>query len=47
MLAFLLLAIAFLCFVLAAFGVSAGPVNLIALGLACWILIPLMAAWPG
>lgn len=43
---FLLLLIGFICFTLAAVGVSASRVNLVALGLACWILIPLIAAFP-
>jgi len=46
-LTFLLLLLGLICFVLAAVGVSAARVNLIALGLAFWILIPLMGAWPG
>jgi hypothetical protein len=46
-LAFLLLLLAFICFALAAVGVTSAWVNLIALGLAFWVLIPLIAAWPG
>lgn len=38
----LLYLVSFICFVLAAFGVAA-RVNLIAVGLACWVLIPLIA----
>jgi hypothetical protein len=44
---FLLLLAAFICFILAAFGVRArwaARVNLIALGLALWILIFLIEA---
>jgi hypothetical protein len=33
-----LLIVAFICFVLAAIGIPAGRVNLVALGLACWVL---------
>lgn len=46
MLTFILLLLGFVCFVLAAFGVPS-RINLIAAGLACWILVPLIAAWPG
>jgi hypothetical protein len=35
---FLLLVLAFICFVLAAFGVNLGRVGLLPLGLACWVL---------
>ena len=42
---FLLYLIGFICFVLAALGVLA-RVNLIAVGLACWILVSVIAAWP-
>ncbi|HEV3400148.1 MAG TPA: hypothetical protein VHS79_07080 [Actinomycetes bacterium] len=44
---FLLYLIAFACFLLAAFGARtrwAGRVNLIGLGLACWVFILLVAA---
>ena len=44
---FLLYLIAFACFLLAAFGARAplaGRINLIGLGLACWVFIPLVAA---
>lgn len=34
----ILLIIGFVCFVIAAIGVPVGRVNLIAAGLACWIL---------
>lgn len=47
MLTFLLLTFGFICFVLAAFGVATPRLNLIAAGLALWILVPLIAAWPG
>jgi hypothetical protein len=41
----LLLALALLCFVLAAFGVAA-RVNLLAAGLALWVLVQFLAlAW--
>lgn len=46
MLAFLLYLIAFVCFAIAAFNVAA-RVNLIAVGLAAWVLPTLIAAWPG
>jgi hypothetical protein len=46
-LTFLLLLLGFICLVLAAVGVTASRVNLIALGLAFWILVPLLGAWPG
>ena len=44
---FLLYLAAFVCFLLAAFSVRAlwaGRINLIGLGLACWVFIPLVAA---
>ena len=44
---FLLSLAALACFLLAAFGARSrwtGRVNLIGLGLACWVLIPLVAA---
>ena len=44
---FLLYLAAFACFLLAAVSVRArwaGRVNLIGLGLACWVFIPLVAA---
>jgi hypothetical protein len=44
---FILYLAAFLCFLLAAFAVRAswaGRINLIGLGLACWVFIPLVAA---
>lgn len=47
MVTFILLLLGFLCFVLATIGVTAKMVNLVALGLACWILVALIAAWPG
>jgi hypothetical protein len=40
--AFLLLA-GFVCFVLAAFGIP--KVAWIAIGLACWIAVPMITAW--
>jgi hypothetical protein len=46
-LAFLCYLIAFVCFVLAAFAHDRVPrVNLVAVGLAAWVLVPLTAAWP-
>jgi hypothetical protein len=44
---FILYLAAFVCFLLAAFSVRApwaGRINLIGLGLACWVFIPLVAA---
>lgn len=46
MLQFLLYLAAFICFVLAALGVGT-RVNLVAAGLACWVLTAVIAAWPG
>lgn len=46
-LAFLLYLVAFLCFLAAAFGVASSRVNLVAAGLAAWVLVPLVHAWPG
>jgi hypothetical protein len=43
----ILLLVALVCFLLAAFGVGLSRVNLIALGLACWVTTVLVAAWPG
>lgn len=40
-----LIACAFLCFLLAAVGVSVAALNLTALGLACWMLSLLVGAW--
>jgi hypothetical protein len=43
---FILYLAAFACFLLAAFSVRApwaGRINLIGLGLACWVFIPLVA----
>lgn len=37
----LLLFLGFICFVLAAFGVPIPRVNLVAMGLGFWILVPL------
>jgi len=45
-LTFILLLLGFVCFVLATFGVNA-RIDLIALGLAFWILVALIGAWPG
>jgi hypothetical protein len=46
MLTFLLLLLAFLCFVAATFGAPVPRINLVALGLAFSILVPLIGAWP-
>lgn len=46
MFTFIALLIGLICFALAAFGVAVTRVNLVALGLAAWILVPLSAAWP-
>lgn len=46
MLVFLLYLIAFVCFVLAAIGVGT-RVNLLGAGLASWVLVSLIGAWPG
>ena len=40
----ILLLLGFICFVVAAASVSVGRVNLIALGLAFWIAVPLFGA---
>ena len=42
----LCLILGLLCFLGAAFGLVAGRINLIALGLAFWIFTALLAAWP-
>jgi hypothetical protein len=48
MLAFLLYVIAFVCFLIAAFAHDrVTRVNLVAAGLAAWVLVPLLNAWPG
>lgn len=44
MLVMLLLLSALIMFLLAAFGVSSGRVNLIALGLACWVASQLVTS---
>lgn len=46
MLLFLCLLIGFICFVAAALGASLPRVNLVAAGLAAWILPALIGAWP-
>jgi len=46
MIEFLLLLIGFILFVLAALGVPSSRVNLVAAGLAAWILVALIGAWP-
>jgi hypothetical protein len=45
MLTTILLVAAFVLFVLAAFGVAAGRINLIAAGLACWVAAQLFGAY--
>lgn len=47
MISFLLYLVGFVCFLLVAFGVSPGRVNLLGVGLAAWVLVPLLHAWPG
>lgn len=47
MLSFLLYLLAFICFVLATLGVAVGRINLIAAGLAAWVLVLVVHAWPG
>ena len=44
MLTVFLLAFAAMCFLLAAFNVPLGKVNLVALGLLAFVLVPLIAA---
>lgn len=47
MLAFLLYLVAFVCFLIAAFAHDrVTRVNLVALGLASWVLVPILNAWP-
>lgn len=43
-LAFLCFLVALLCFLAAAFAADRTRVNLVALGLAAWVLVPLFAA---
>jgi hypothetical protein len=43
---FALLLVGFVLFALAAVGVPAQRVNLVAAGLSCWILVALIGAWP-
>jgi len=45
---FLLYVVAFVCFLIAAFAQDrVSRVNLLGLGLAAWVLVPLSHAWPG
>ena len=45
---FLLYVVAFVCFLIAAFAQDrVSRVNLLGLGLAAWVLVPLANAWPG
>lgn len=46
MLAFLFFLLALICFVLAAFGVAASRINLVAAGLACAVVPFLVQSWP-
>jgi hypothetical protein len=46
MLTFILLLAAFILFALAAFGIGHPRVNFLAAGLACWVLVALINAWP-
>lgn len=41
----ILLLLSFVCFVLAAFGVLVPRVNLVAVGLALWVLVPMLQAF--
>ena len=43
----ILLIVALACFIAAAVGAVVGRLNLVAVGLACWVLTVLMAKWPG
>ena len=47
MLTVLLLLGSVICLGLAAFGVTVPRLNLVALGLALFVTVPLIAAWPG
>jgi hypothetical protein len=47
MLTFLLLLAALVCFGLAAIGVAANRINLVAFGLGLWVLDLVIKAWPG
>ena len=48
MLDFILYLVAFVCFLIAAFAHDrVSRVNLVAAGLAAWVLVPLHHAWPG
>lgn len=46
MLTFILLLIGFILFLLAAISIPSPRINLVAAGLACWILVALIGAWP-
>ena len=46
MFTFVLLLVAAILFAAAALGVSSSRVNLVAAGLFCWVLVPLLAAVP-
>jgi hypothetical protein len=47
MLTFVLLLAAFVLFALATFGIGHPRVNFVAAGLACWVAVALITAWPG
>lgn len=40
----ILLLLSFICFVVATFGVAVPRINFVALGLAFWVLVPLLQA---
>jgi hypothetical protein len=42
----ILLIVALACFIAAAFGAVVARVNLVAFGLACWVLTVLIDKWP-
>lgn len=41
----ILLIVAFVCFVLTALGIAVARINLVGLGLACWVLVSLIKAF--
>ena len=42
----ILLIVALACFIAAALGAAVQRLNLVAFGLACWVLTVLIKAWP-
>ncbi len=46
MIGLVLLIAAFILFALAAAGVTSGRINLVAAGMACWVLSVLVSTWP-